>query len=858
MEIAKTKTAAIAIAILMIISLAASALLPGALGQRNFPASGTTIPSYSYINVAPNPSGVGQTVTVNIFHAIPILTSALYEGMMVLVEDPDGHTETLGPFTSDTTGGTYTTYTPDKIGIWKFKMTYPGQEFSQGADTWYQAPGETDWFEITVQEEEVTRSYYPVNPLPTQYWETPVSAMNVDEWYKIMGPWYGLSGITFISTGANFYGGNFNPYTESVNSGHVLWTKQWGQGGVAGGVTGGGKEDGHFWTTRQYWPQYGPVIMNGRMYSDYYTSTRAAAGYNGIVCTDLYTGETLWTIDTISENLRLGMQMAYHNLNMYGTVGPFILTTGTHEGVISSGTAYHVYDGVTGKYVMSMVNSTGMTTTLDDRGNVIGYYIDTQNGTRMMNAINFTRAMVGGDGFSFNLVQDNVVEMTRGLIWSKPMIVEVNGKEISPALAINEVTNGAIVCTGGFTFGQGFGGTTNGHLCVGAIDTETGNQLWVKNFTYQDTDTLEPFTRTEMGILDGLWMNANMQNFNVFAVDARTGATKWTAELRGDNGAMPNYYDIFNLRMSPGPGVSFWRGFGGDVWCIESETGNVRWYTNTTKLVGAPGAENPYGIWPLWVFECDAITNDVAYFPIGHEYNPPMFPGAQLLAVNITDGSLVWSELGMYIRSTAIAYGICLSLNGYDNQIYAFGKGPSATTINAPNTVGITTETPITITGTVMDKSSGTLQHEQAGKFPMGVPCVSDESMSGWMEMLYQDQPIPADVTGVEITLAVEDSNGNVYEIGRTMTDSSGTYGFTWTPIISGDYKVIATFDGSESYWGSCAETYFYASEAPQPTPEPTPEPASVADMYFLPMSIAIIIAIIVVAVVLILMLRKR
>jgi hypothetical protein len=256
MQIAKTKTAAIAIAILLMLSLAASVLLQNASGQQNFPATGTVIPSYSYINVAPNPVGIGQTVTVNIFHAIPILTSALYEGMMVEVVDPDGHSETLGPFTSDTTGGTYTTYTPDKIGIWKFKMTYPGMNFSQGSRWWLQAPGETEWFEITVQEEEVTRGYYPVTPLPTQYWETPVSAMNVDNWYKIMGPWYGLSGITFISTGANFYGGNFNPYTESVNSGHVLWTKPWGQGGVAGGVTGPGKEDGHFWTTRQYWPQY--------------------------------------------------------------------------------------------------------------------------------------------------------------------------------------------------------------------------------------------------------------------------------------------------------------------------------------------------------------------------------------------------------------------------------------------------------------------------------------------------------------------------------------------------------------------------------------------------------------------------
>jgi hypothetical protein len=850
------KLLAIAIAILLTISLAASVLLQNASGD--FPVSGTTIPSYSYVNVGPNPIGVGQTATVNMFHAIPTLTSVGYEGMMIYITDPDGHETTLGPFTSDATGGTYTTFVPDQVGIWDVYMTYPGQNITQGPNWWWQDAGESEVQHLVVQEEPVTRSSFPAVPLPTNYWEFPVSAMNAENWYKLMGPWYGITGITFINTGGNFYGGNFNPYTESVKAGHVLWTKPWCIGGVAGGVQGPDQENGHFWSTRQYWPQYGPVIMDGMMWSDWYTTTRAASGFNGILCTDLYTGETLYKIDTTTENLRMGMQMSCKTPNMYGTVGPFIWTTGTHPGVTSTGTAYHMYDAMSGKYVLSIVNGTGMTVEVDDRGNLIGYFIRTSGGETTMNKYNFTWAIGQRQPWGFTPSQDAVIPFDNGIVWSTPMITECNGVTISPSLAINEVTNGAIVCTGGFTFGQGFGGTQNGWLVVGAIDTETGDQLWVKNFTYADSDTFLPYTRTEMGIIDGLWMNANMENFNVFAVDARTGATAWTSSLRGDDGAMPHYYDLFNLRWSPGPdGVSFYRGFGGDIWCIDSEDGSIRWYTNTTKLVGAPGTENPYGIWPLWVFECDGITNDVAYFPIGHEYNPPMFPGAQTLAVNITDGSLVWSELGMYIRSTAIAYGIMLSLNGYDNQVYAFGKGASATTVAAPN-IGVSTETPITITGSVMDVSPGTQQHEVYMNFPNGLPCVSDESQSRWMEYVYQNQPMPTDTIGVEVTLSVEDANGNYYEIGTATTDTSGTYGFTWTPIIPGDYKVIATYAGSESYWGSCAETYFYANEASQPTPAPTPEPESVADVYFLPMSAVLLVAIIVVGIVLVLLLRKR
>jgi hypothetical protein len=181
---------------------------------------------------------------------------------------------------------------------------------------------------------------------------------------------------------------------------------------------------------------------------------------------------------------------------------------------------------------------------------------------------------------------------------------------------------------------------------------------------------------------------------------------------------------------------------------------------------------------------------------------------------------------------------------------------PSAT-VTAPN-VGVTTATPITITGTVTDLSAGSLQDAIAMNFPNGLPCVSDESMTPFMEAVYEQQPMPTNITGITVTLSVIDSNNNCYDIGTTTTDLSGTYGITWTPTIPGSYILYATFSGTDSYYGSTAQTYFYASEVPQATAEPTPTPASPADLYFLPMSIGTIVAIIVVGLVLFLMLRKR
>jgi hypothetical protein len=188
-----------------------------------------------------------------------------------------------------------------------------------------------------------------------------------------------------------------------------------------------------------------------------------------------------------------------------------------------------------------------------------------------------------------------------------------------------------------------------------------------------------------------------------------------------------------------------------------------------------------------------------------------------MLAVNMTDGSLVWNELGMYIRSTAIADNVMLSMNAYDNQIYAFAKGPSTMTVSAPST-GVTTKTPITITGTVMDISAGSKQHAVALNFPNGIPCVSDASQSRWMEYVYQQQPMPTDTTGVEVTLSVLDANNNFRTIGTTTSSASGVFSYLWTPDISGTFHVYASFTGSNSYFGSSAETAVYAGEPPTAT----------------------------------------
>ncbi len=114
---------------------------------------------------------------------------------------------------------------------------------------------------------------------------------------------------------------------------------------------------------------------------------------------------------------------------------------------------------------------------------------------------------------------------------------------------------------------------------------------------------------------------------------------------------------------------------------------------------------------------------------------------------------------------------------------------------------------------------------------------------------------IPADAKGVDVSLDVVDANGNFRNIGTATSDISGVYSYAWKPDIPGQYTLIATFAGSESYGSSFAQTAFYVEEAPQPTAAPEATPAPMTDTYLAGSTIAIIAAI---GIAVFLLLRKK
>ena len=128
----------------------------------------------------------------------------------------------------------------------------------------------------------------------------------------------------------------------------------------------------------------------------------------------------------------------------------------------------------------------------------------------------------------------------------------------------------------------------------------------------------------------------------------------------------------------------------------------------------------------------------------------------------------------------------------------ALGRGPSATTVSAPQTIPALGAS-IMIPGTVTDQSpSG--RHNVVGSLDFalkGTPAISDADQEAWMEHMFQGNTLPANAKGVPVSLDTIDPNGNLVHIGNTTSDMHGNYGLAFTPEVPGTYQIIATFAGS-------------------------------------------------------------
>jgi hypothetical protein len=829
MQKIKNKTMAIMIAVLLTISIGTS-MIP--LPTTNAHTPVWQINSWAYIAVAPDPIGVGQSVYISMWvdAAMPsasILNDIRRHDYKLTIIKPDGTTETMNwPVLKDTTGVQSTQYTPNQIGTYKFNFAYAGQTYTWSGtyqnDVYLPANATTT---LTVQQQPVTEP--PTYPLPSEYWTRPIEGQNV-AWWTIGSNWLGASSLAISA---------FQQDGIAPNSAHVMWTKPLQFGGVVGG-NNVGWQGATYYSGLSYEIKFtSPLMIQGRLY--YPLPKSDSTSGEGYVCVDLQTGEQYWW-QNFSVNPSFGQLEMYDSPDQHGVINNGYLWA-------TSGTTWMAYDPIDGSWLFNVTNVPTGTTVYGPNGEILRYVLNPQQG--WLACWNYTTL------FDNQQVMSNYRPVGKSLNASNAYSWNVTIPKLPSAASINRVLYDDVVLITQGSFGARGSWDGANMTSISINPNSRGNLIWQKYYSAAPNNITRSITAVDPK--NRVIIMSDKETLQWLGYSLDDGSLLW-----GPTG-ISRAWDYFSPNGFVAYGKLYSSGFAGILSCYDTSNGKLLWtYGNGGEGNSTYSAhETPWGYYPLFV----GVISDgkVFLFTSEHSPNAPEYKGSRVRAINATTGEEIWTLLswanpGSFTSAGfPIADGCLVYLNTYDMQIYSIGKGPSATTVSMQNDV-ITKGNSILLKGTVTDISTGTKQTEQAGRFPNGVPAVSDASQGAWMEYVYMQKPRPTNTTGVPITISVLDANGNLREIGSTTSDADGFFSFSWTPDIEGKYTAYASFSGSESYWPSRAVTAFHVDSA-APTPSPYPVTSlPPTEMYIAAGVAAIIVAIAVGFAVTILVLRKR
>ena len=737
--------------------------------------------TYPYIGAMPNPVGVGQETLLHFGISDQCAWPQTgWTGMTVTVTKPDGTTQTLGPFTTDTTGGTGTIYTPAVAGTYYLQTNFPEQKMtvtSTGipAGTVMEA-GTSEKLALNVTAE--PRTYYTAEPLPTEYWTRPVNTQFRD-WGSIAGNW--------LTTPLNRYA----PYNDAPEAPHILWAQPLAEGGVVGGDLGSnGYETGDAYEGKFT----GSVIINGVLYFNRQIAQNSMTAFNStlveqqVVAVDLKTGKEVWTkVLGNNERVAFGQTMYWQTMNMYGAFA-YLWTT--------VGSTWNAYDPLTGRYEWSIKDALSGTRNYGPNGEILIYTVNSNAG--WMTQWNSTTV-------AYKTYFDYYNSSS-----STAAVAKYYSERWRPQGIVFNASKGY---DWNITIEKGLPGSANayfpGDRILGGSINSTGRlvdqpiAMWGLNLNASNGAIGRVlFNTTWQPPTGGLSLSfgARSPDDRVFTVRAKeiraffgfsmdTGLRLW--------GPTPSrgYMDLFMGGPSGENGMiaygKLYLGtLAGTLQAIDVKTGELSWTYENKQ----PYTELMWG-GDKWPIEFAFVSDGKVYLlHTEHSGNSPLPRGAPFVALNATTGDVIFRVDGAF-RFTVwggdpmIADSTILLFNTYDNRIYAVGKGPSATTVTAPD-VGVTFGSSVMIRGTITDVSAGTQEHARTARFPNGVPAIADKYMGEWMKYVYMQFPRPTNATGVEVALSVLDANGNLREIGRTTSDADGFYSFDWTPDIPGKYTV--------------------------------------------------------------------
>jgi len=747
------------------------------------------IPTFPFVDAIPKNPGAGQATLINLGLLNYLARDGDSWNVTLIITNPSGH-ETRASLMTWSTGTVGYSFTPDTVGTYTLKCVFDRAYYESGVSGipsgWY-AASQSDVFELVVKEE--SHPTYPDVSLPTEYWTRPIDSQ-LREWWSIAGSW-------LCSKPRNLYA----PWNAPPESAHILWSMPTGD--VMGGLSGGD----NWQIGYQYGDAYegkfvGSIILSGVLYYNKYV---AASPTQAIVAVDLHTGKVLWerSYDFGGSRISTGQILTWLSLNNRGTWSYVWMTSGTNM---------YALDAKTGDLKYNMTNVPSGTIYYGSNGEMLKYQIvnygTTENPNYHLLQWNSSWTVTHGDaGYSSESWGSN--------IQGRSYNATERGYDINVSLPITR-SPGSILTV--FPTDRVIvGSATTEAVTLSAISLKYGeegrmifsNAAWSAPPIWKDITSVSgsqsgwaTFSQEEyVGIY---WTKENRVNY---AFSLETGQFLWEAEsqIYADAWGGPSPTSSYGPEKITAYGRLFESSVGGIVYCYNITTGKLLWTYEATDKYAESYLTANWQLSPLFISD-----NKIYYGHLEHSTQEPKPRGAPFFALDVETGNVIWEIFGAFRQTgwggrAILGDSIIVTMDTYDLQIYAIGKGPSAMTVTAPD-VAVTTNTPILIRGTIMDVSPGTESDALKMRFANGVPVVSDACMSDWMLYVYKQFSEPH-VDGVVVRVDAIDPNGNYVTLGETVSDASGKFSFKFAPDKEGHYLIYTFFDGSASYYPANAQT---------------------------------------------------
>ncbi len=765
---------------------------------------------------------------------------------------------------------------------------------------------------LSVQDEPVSLSGLTppsYNLVPTEYWTRPIEQDN-PAWFAIASNW--------LHTNADFNNGGFQNAFQAngvaPSTGHILWTKPTEDSGVLGG-SDTSRLGNTFNTGSQYQPRFtNPIIMYGRLY---YSPNLYTSGSSELLdCVDIKTGELLWEVNTTSyynpaastfsqalgtsstANVpSFGYYYSQDDPNEHGIQNPGWLFTNNF------GLGYQPERGIPQLHIANVPSiqsgTAGVGEITGPSGESLRYIFQNNQGQWSLAQWNSSKVipmLMSGRTVSSLTIEGNVpitpANPGSGYYWNGnawvtgnpanagiQVTTTVGGNPGGPSYDWNTTLPFSFSTTPypagaslekGYLFGwngswaTGTSGPSYAYqenITIWAISIKPddyGHLIFMKTMSTDDAAANTNEMIEHVDVDQGVFVTMTVPDmiFNIYST--ADGSLIGHTDAQAQSITPYGYYTwpslISMTQTKTAYGMLYVGGYSGTVSAYYLNNASLAWRYEVIPPGNAGEIKSSPGMLTL-------IADGKLYVGCHeHSAETPLEAGNMMKIFNATTGALLseWPAW-VYPLSAAVADGTLIYWNDYDAQIYAVGQGPTQMTLNAPQ-AGVSVGAPIVIRGYLTDVSAGASQATVKANYPNGLPVVSDASMSDWMAHVYMQKSMPNNVTGVPVFIQVVDANGNYRTIGTTNTDATGMFSLSWMPDIEGDYTVMATFAGTQSYYGTYATTSFAASQAAATIPPATVQPNDQAttQMYVLGIGAAIIVALVIIGAAILMAVRKH